>query len=242
MDTEDGDTDRWSAEADDEDEDEDENENENENEDTDGKSDENNEEETVHDDEKFSKYAINNWIGHAEEAEKERCSLADILVWFDYPSSKFFQQYLHLIKTYGLGEIKPGSTYLHFASSANLLSLADVLLTRDQIDLNIRDSRGETALYMASERGNARMVEWLLKNGADVNAEGGFYGIALQAAAYGGYVDVVDLLLKYGANVHARGRYGNVLRAAKSGAFRQGHRQAVIELLLQAGAGSPEEV
>jgi ankyrin repeat protein len=37
----------------------------------------------------------------------------------------------------------------------------------------------------------------LLDQGADVNAQGIFYGSALQAASYGGHKDVVQILLGY---------------------------------------------
>ncbi|KAK1993616.1 purine and uridine phosphorylase [Colletotrichum falcatum] len=41
----------------------------------------------------------------------------------------------------------------------------------------------------------------LLNKGADVNAQGGYYGNALQAASYGGHKNIVQMLLDRGANV-----------------------------------------
>ena len=70
-------------------------------------------------------------------------------------------------------------------------------------------------LYYSSLLGLADVTEWLLKTGADVNAEGGKYGNALQAASYGGNEVMVRLLLEKGANVNAEGgEYGNALQAA----------------------------
>jgi ankyrin repeat protein len=58
-------------------------------------------------------------------------------------------------------------------------------------------------------------VTLLLEKGADVNAQGGYYGNALQAAANGGHESVVTLLLENGADVNAQGGYyGNALQAA----------------------------
>ncbi|OCK87550.1 uncharacterized protein K441DRAFT_466880, partial [Cenococcum geophilum 1.58] len=51
-------------------------------------------------------------------------------------------------------------------------------------------------------------VKCLLIRGADVNAQGGYYGNALQAASAQGHEQVVKLLLDKG------GVYGNALRAA----------------------------
>jgi ankyrin repeat protein len=67
-----------------------------------------------------------------------------------------------------------------------------------------------------------------LNKGADVNAQGGFYGNALQAASFGGYQEIVVLLLNKGANMNTQGgRYGNALQVAS---FR-GHQE--IAALLQ---------
>ncbi|KIK64486.1 hypothetical protein GYMLUDRAFT_415104 [Collybiopsis luxurians FD-317 M1] len=73
---------------------------------------------------------------------------------------------------------------------------------------------------------NKAVVQLLLENGADVNAQGGFYGNALQAAENEA---VVKLLLEYGADVNAQGGfYGNVLQAAA-----ERGNEAVVKLLLE---------
>jgi ankyrin repeat protein len=52
----------------------------------------------------------------------------------------------------------------------------------------------------------------LLDKGAEVNAQGGFYGNALYAALAGGHEQVVKMLLDKGADVNAQdGEYGNAL-------------------------------
>ncbi|KAJ5433545.1 uncharacterized protein N7458_012701 [Penicillium daleae] len=87
-------------------------------------------------------------------------------------------------------------------------------------------------LYYASLAGLQRTVELLLKEGADVNAQGGRFGNAVQAASYHGYKGVVRLLLEEGANVNTQGGdYGNSLYAAAL----QGHK-GVVQLLLEKGA------
>ncbi|CUS15226.1 unnamed protein product, partial [Tuber aestivum] len=48
----------------------------------------------------------------------------------------------------------------------------------------------------ASYQGNESVVQLLVKCGADVNAQGGYYGNALQAAAYQGTESIVRLLLE----------------------------------------------
>jgi ankyrin repeat protein len=51
--------------------------------------------------------------------------------------------------------------------------------------------------------------------GADVNAQGGYFGDALQGASYGGYIKIIKTLLNNGANVNSiGGEFGSALQAA----------------------------
>ena len=97
--------------------------------------------------------------------------------------------------------------------------------------------RGEepaSALYYASFGGLINAVKYLLSQGADVNAQGGFYSNALQAASGAGHDKIVELLLSKGADVNAQGgQYGNALQAA----LGAGHDK-IVELLLSKGARS----
>jgi ankyrin repeat protein len=71
----------------------------------------------------------------------------------------------------------------------------------------------------------------LLRNGADVNAQGGRHGNALRAASIGGHESVVRLLLDKGADIKAQTELcGDDLHAA----ILEGH-EAVVELLLEKG-------
>ncbi|KAJ7286594.1 ankyrin repeat-containing domain protein [Mycena rebaudengoi] len=70
-------------------------------------------------------------------------------------------------------------------------------------------------LYMCSLLGYREGVEYLLRNGADVNEVGGAFRYALQAASANGHPDIVWALLKNGADMNmAGGWYGSALQAA----------------------------
>ncbi|MCJ1470198.1 hypothetical protein MMC07_008843, partial [Pseudocyphellaria aurata] len=76
------------------------------------------------------------------------------------------------------------------------------------------------------------IVGLLLDKGADVNAQGGYYGNALQAASWRGHQQIVELLLDKGADANLQGgKYGNALQAAS-----EKGRWQIVELLHDKGA------
>ena len=66
------------------------------------------------------------------------------------------------------------------------------------------------ALQAASYAGRGNIIQLLIKEEADVNAQGGFYGTALQAASDRGHEDIVRLLVEKDADINAQGgKYGD---------------------------------
>ncbi|KUM55675.1 hypothetical protein ACN42_g11571, partial [Penicillium freii] len=104
-----------------------------------------------------------------------------------------------------------------------------------QADMSWDDSPGAprgSRLYYACFNGLRVPARDLIDKGADVNAQGGYYGNALQAASQRGHQEIVNLLLNNGADVNAQGgEYGNALQAAS----QRGH-QEIFNLLLNNGA------
>ncbi|KAI9847938.1 MAG: hypothetical protein M1837_001455 [Sclerophora amabilis] len=86
-----------------------------------------------------------------------------------------------------------------------------------------------TKLYYAARHDLLPAVDWLLGNGADVNAQDEINGTALHVASGNGHVAVVERLLKDGADVNAHlGYFNNALQAASG----KGH-EALTERLLR---------
>ena len=74
-----------------------------------------------------------------------------------------------------------------------------------------------TALQAAAFAGQFEAVTLLVKEGANVNLESGYYGTALQAAAAGGQHLILKMLLDHEANTNIIcGFFGNPLQAAAS--------------------------
>lgn len=71
-------------------------------------------------------------------------------------------------------------------------------------------------------------MDSLLKNGIDIDAEGGEYCTALQAASSKGHERLVRMLLDNNADVNTRGgKHGTAVQAA----FENGHAKIVQTLL-----------
>ena len=134
------------------------------------------------------------------------------------------------------------------AAREGVLEKVSALLRENRDLVFIRDEAGHGALYEAAANGHKDMVEFLLANGADVNAMddygeknrdadwshrgivaiGRAGGGAMHGAAANGHKDMVDLLLANKALVNAIDNRGDTpLHLAAA----DGHRD-VVELLL----------
>jgi ankyrin repeat protein len=99
-------------------------------------------------------------------------------------------------------------------------------------DVNVRTSRGMTALVIAARAEDMRILELLLDHGADVNLTSPGEGNALVAAGRRGHVHAVAALVEHGAEVNAMvPEYGTPLASA----VRTGH-PAVVRYLVEHGA------
>ncbi|KAJ5183229.1 hypothetical protein N7492_000845 [Penicillium capsulatum] len=121
---------------------------------------------------------------------------------------------------------------MHLAAFNGHEEVVQYLLGANKGDVNIPDSTGTYAVVWASWNGHEKIVQLLLKHGADVNTQGGFYRNPLYAASSRGYDKTVQLLLEHGADVNTQGGfYRNPLYAASSRGYDK-----IVRLLLEHGA------
>ena len=106
---------------------------------------------------------------------------------------------------------------------------AQLLLARPDLNLDVLNAAGESALMLAALKGNLPAVSALLDRGARVNQPG---WSALHYAATGPQVQAVQMLLDRGARINAAAPNGStpLMMAAQYGP------QASVELLLERGA------
>ena len=124
-------------------------------------------------------------------------------------------------------------TALQLAQKENQAGIIKALF---EIWPNLRHNDLAHELREAAFKGQLTVVEKLLEDGADINAQGGQHNSALQAASYCGHEAVVKLLLEKGANVNLRDEIRQcVCGSALQAASYCGH-EAVVKLLLEMGA------
>jgi ankyrin repeat protein len=155
----------------------------------------------------LSRYAAEHWWQHAQEiGDTHDCAV------FDLASRLLTNKRTTLL---------------------SCIQLYDVDRPWRGIGLSLEMNELAQPLYYAACFGVPEVVEEILQQSIDVNAQGGYWGNALQAASVRGDVTVVQVLLDAGAEVNAQGGgyWGNALQAAS---VRGG--VTVVQVLLDAGA------
>jgi len=118
---------------------------------------------------------------------------------------------------------------LHLASFHGHTAMVEMLLSYD-VDVNCRDF--DTPLCCAAGEGKTDIVRILLREGALVDAEGGFGETALHKAAENGHLAVAQLLIDHGSNIN---KESNWMSTALHFSCSEGH-ETLIELLISHGA------
>ncbi|HEY2952662.1 MAG TPA: ankyrin repeat domain-containing protein, partial [Verrucomicrobiae bacterium] len=122
---------------------------------------------------------------------------------------------------------KPGADATLTDEEENELKQIKAII-RDSPDLINAKAKNEwSRLQNAASAGQVRVAEFLLANGADVNANFRGAGTPLHLAAQNGHKTMTELLLKHGAEINNRDPGGTPLHYA----VENGHR-AVAEVLL----------
>lgn len=109
---------------------------------------------------------------------------------------------------------------------------AEELYQADKNLVNTVDTRGFTPLIIAVYNNETEVAEWLLQNGAAVDAQDASGNTALMGTAFKGYISLVEKLLDAGANVNQHNFQG---ATALTFAATFGQLQ-IAELLLKNGA------
>ena len=121
-------------------------------------------------------------------------------------AAEYWWQHAHNI------DITRGRTLFGLASSLSTndagfltwMQLSDPENDHDDLDLSRTLNDLALPLYYVAFVGLSEVVESIVRQNTDINAQGGFYGNALQAASVEGHEKVVQMLLDRGAEVNAQ--------------------------------------
>jgi ankyrin repeat protein len=98
-------------------------------------------------------------------------------------------------------------------------------------DVNEKNERGHTGIYLAAAMGHTNVVERLLQLDADVTIECGHHRTALHAACANGHAEVVKVLLRLPDDVVTAHSVNSALQTS----IRNGHENVAILLLKKTG-------
>ena len=104
----------------------------------------------------------------------------------------------------------PGKLVIKAAKHGDVAALRQLLRSDPKL-IETRDSDGSTPLHCATWKGHTEAAEFLVKAGADVNAqnENDHWGTTpLHAAAHANQPKIAKLLIDSGADVKAKDREG----------------------------------
>jgi len=112
-----------------------------------------------------------------------------------------------------------------------------LLLATNSFAADLRDTDGLTPLHRAAGAGNTKLVEVLIKKGADVFALDSKMGVSvLHKAVYSGNAETVKQLLKNGALISLQSPSNGNTPIHDALYFKIGKDLSVIKALLEAGA------
>jgi ankyrin repeat protein len=107
---------------------------------------------------------------------------------------------------------------MHAAVGNNYYAMRAILHSRASFDINARDSRSRTALYIAASHGKPQLVRLLLAFGADASVVGPIGETPMEATCC---VDVVGAILAAGFPLTSVRFFGENVGEARRLAFRQ---------------------
>lgn len=134
---------------------------------------------------------------------------------------------IELLKKHGA---KKDTTLLGAAVSGDIEQVK--LLISKSADVNAKNQRGNTPLYLAAQNGHKDVAELLIAKGADVNAKDNNGSTLLHGACFKNNKDIARLLIGKGAEVNVKDN-ANVTPLLTAATFG---RITIAELLIDKGA------
>ena len=183
----------------------------------------------------FFDYTLRNWWRHLLATQEDLDEIWPFLIqFFDIVSGNFGPLIILLHHLEGTYKYPMGMLPVHFCATHGLDLVLHRLLNEVNTDLECKVKDGRTALHMAVENGHELVVQHLLSQGADANAESADGRTPLQLAMESGNEIFAQLLILRGADVNANFASGETPLSVAVG----NHWAFLVQLLLCQKANS----
>ncbi|KAJ4290853.1 hypothetical protein N0V90_010048 [Kalmusia sp. IMI 367209] len=181
----------------------------------------------------FLAYAAQYWGEHARGEPEEKVKDLALALFRSHSKLCAVVQIMHYFTgpIQGSQETPRMVTGMHVAASFGLSTLVVSLLECDEVDVNLKDSLGRTALMLAVENGHASVVLQLVeRDDVDINVRDLEDRTPLLHAVENGYTTAVEYLLRHpNIDVNAKDKYHG--QTALWIAADKGY-DAIVQLLL----------
>ena len=96
-----------------------------------------------------------------------------------------------------------GRNCLHIAALKGHLNLCKMLIDKHNVDVNVADKRGWTAVHFSAQSGNCQLVAYFAEMGTDVHLKTNDGSNCLNIAAYQGHLNLCKMLIdKHKVDLH----------------------------------------
>lgn len=183
----------------------------------------------------FFDYTLRNWWKHLPNTQEALDEVWPSLIqFFDIELGNFGSLIMLLHRLEGAYKYPLAMLPIHFCATHGLNLVLYRLLDEVITDLEWKVEDGRTALHMAVENGHEHVVQHLLIQGADADAESVDGRTPLQLALESGNEPIAQLLILRGADVNADFASGETPLSVAVG----NHWTSLIQLLLREKANS----
>ena len=100
-----------------------------------------------------------------------------------------------------------GKKPLHDIAYIGSIELAELIVAKENCDIDMRDNGGTTPLHFTARYGHANLACFLLDHGADMNAQDDCGRTALHRACENHHLHVAEKLLERGMNIDSTDNY-----------------------------------
>ena len=178
----------------------------------------------------FLDYTLKNWWKHLLITQEDLDEVWPSLIQFlDIESGNFGSSIMLLHHIEGTYKYPMTMRPIHFCATHGLDLVLCRLLNETTTDLECKVEDGRTALHMAVENGHEHVVQRLLTQGADADAESADGRTPLQLALESGNEVIAQLLILRGADLNANFASGEIPLSVAVG----NHWTSLVQLLLR---------